>query len=92
VTNHPRRSRARLIECGARLRTVDGIQVIEMVDPNDNSQSRYQYQRHGDIILRRILSRDGSTITDWTALHSAEMAALMAMRGTYHPILDPLGF
>lgn len=92
MTNHPRRSRARLAEFGARLRTVDGVRVVEMRDPNDNSRSRYQYRRVGDAICRRILSADGVTITDWAALTRDEMAALLRVRGSYHPILDPLGF
>jgi hypothetical protein len=92
MTNHPRRARARLAEYGARLRTIDGVRVVEMIDPNDKSRSRYQYQRVGDAILRRILRANGTPLTEWTAMTSDEMAALMRVRGTYHPILDPLGF
>lgn len=92
MTNHPRRSRARLTEYGARLRTIEGVRVVEMIDPNDNSRSRYQYQRHGDTILRRILLSDGTPLTDWTALTRGEMVALADVRGRFHPILDPLGF
>jgi len=92
MTNHPRRSRSRLARYGARLRTIDGKRVVEMVDPNDNGRARYQYQRHNDVVLRRVLSADGTTIvTDWVALTREELAALMRVRGEYHPILDPLG-
>ena len=91
MTNHPRRSRARLAEYGARLRTIDGVRVVEMIDPNDNSRSRYQYRRHNDTVLRRILHADGAPLADWTALTRDEMAALLRVRGAYHPILDPLG-
>lgn len=90
MTNHPRRSRSRLAQYGARLRTIDGQRVVEMVDPDDNS--RYQYQRYNDVVLRRVLAADGKTIvTDWTALMRDELASLMRVRGEYHPILDPLG-
>jgi hypothetical protein len=91
MTNHPRRSRSRLAQYGAKLRTIDGQRVVEMVDPNDNSRSRYQYQRYKDVVLRRVLSAQGETIADWAALTREELAALMHSRGEYHPILDPLG-
>ena len=91
MTNHPRRSRARLAEYGARLRTIDGVRVVEMFDPNDNGRSRYQYQRYKHTVLRRILHADGTPFADWTALTRDEMAALLRARGAYHPILDPLG-
>ena len=91
MTHHPRRSRSRLAQYGARLRTIDGQRVVEMVDPNDSSRSRYQYQRCNDTVLRRVLTADGETITDWTALTAAELAQLVRTRGDYHPILDPLG-
>jgi len=96
VTNHPSRSRARLAEYGARLRTVDEQTVlVEMTDPNDGSMSRYQYRRLDDGIERRILAHDGSPFRDtgspWEPLSRNEIAALRAVRGEYHPILDPLG-
>jgi len=92
MTNHPRRSRSRLAQYGARLRTIDGQRVVEMVNPNDNSRARYQYQRYNDVVLRRVLAADGKTIvTDWTALTRDELASLVRVRGEYHPILDPLG-
>ncbi len=92
MTNHPRRSRSRLAQYGARLRTIDGLKTVELVDPNDNGRARYQYQRYNDVVLRRVLSADGTTIvTDWVALTRDELAALMRVRGEYHPILDPLG-
>lgn len=91
MTHHPRRSRSRLAQYGARLRTIDGQRVVEMVDPNDSSRSRYQYKRCNDTVLRRVLTADGETITDWTALTADELAQLVRTRGDYHPILDPLG-
>jgi hypothetical protein len=92
MTNHPRRSRARLADYGARLRTIDGVTVVEMIDPNDNSRSLYQYRREAATVARRVLSSNGDIITDWIALAPSELAALMSVRGQYHPILDPLGF
>ncbi|MCU0918739.1 MAG: hypothetical protein MUF16_00125 [Burkholderiaceae bacterium] len=91
MTNHPRRSRARLSAYGARLRTIDGQRVVEMIDPNDGSRSRYQYRRHAATISRRVLGSDGSVVSDWVALSLDDLAALMRVRGHYHPILDPLG-
>lgn len=91
MTNHPRRSRARLAEYGARLRTIDGVTVVEMIDPNDGSRSRYQYRREAATVARRVLSSDGVVIADWTPMTLSELAVLMSVRGQYHPILDPLG-
>jgi len=92
MAHHPRHSRARLAQYGARLRTIDGQRIVEMVNPNDNSRARYQYRRYNDVVLRRVLAADGETIiTDWVALTRDELAALMRVRGEYHPILDPLG-
>ena len=91
MTNHPRRSRSRLAQYGARLRTIDGHPTVEMVNPNDNSRSRYQYQRRDGTVWRRVLTADGETITDWTALTADELAQLVRTRGDYHPILGPLG-
>ena len=90
MTNNPRRSRSRLAQYGARLRTIDGQRIVEMVNPNDNSRARYQYRSYNDVVLRRVLAADGETIiTDWTALTADELAQLV--RGDYHPILNPLG-
>lgn len=91
MTNHPRRSRSRLSSYGARLRTVDGQRVVEMINPNDGSRSRYQYRREAETIARRVLGSDGGVVSDWAALSLADLAALMRVRGQYHPILDPLG-
>jgi len=91
MTRHPRRSRSRLAQYGARPRTIDGRRTVEIVDPNDNSRSRHQYQRRNATVWRRVLTADGETITDWTALTADELAQLVRTRGDYHPILDPLG-
>ena len=91
MANHPNRSRARLAQYGARLRTIDGRLTVEMVDPNDNGCSRYQYHRRNGTVWRRVLTADGETITDWTALTADELAQLVRTRGDYHPILGPLG-
>lgn len=93
MTNHPRRSRARLAEYGARLRTIDGRTVVEMIDTNDGSRARYQYRRAGAGIERRVLAPDGTPdIDSGSRWEPVNLAALMAVRGQYHPILDPLGF
>ena len=42
---HPNRSRSRLAQYGARLRTVVGRKVVELVDSNDNARARHQYRR-----------------------------------------------
>lgn len=82
----------RLARYGARLHTIDGARVVEMIDPNDNSRSRHQYQRYNDVLLRRRLQADGTPLTDWTALTREEFGALLRVRGEFHPILDPLEF
>lgn len=92
MTNHPRRSRARLAEYGARLRTIDGATVVEMIDANDNSRSRHQYRRADAGIERRVLDADGTPFIDTgSPWEPVDVTALRAVRGTYHPILDPLG-
>lgn len=91
MTNHPRRSRSRLASYGARLRAIDGRRVVEMIDPNDGSRSRYQYRREAATVARRVLSHDGNIVTDWYPLSEPALSALLSARGQYHPILDPLG-
>ena len=95
MSAHPNRSRSRLAQYGARLRTIDGRKVVEMVDPNDNARHRYQYRRSEDGALeRRVLRSDGSPDADgspWEPYSPEELASLCAMRSQYHPILDPLG-
>lgn len=95
MTAHPNRSRSRLAQYGARLRTVDGRKVVEMIYPNDNARHRYQYRRseNGGLECRALLA-DGSADSEgspWTARLPYEVARMRAMRGEYHPILDPLG-
>jgi hypothetical protein len=81
---------------------MDGMPLVEMVDPNDNARRRFQYRRigiHDPLrgligIQRRVLTRDGSPMDDgspWETYTLEEFAALNAARGQYHPILDPLG-
>jgi hypothetical protein len=92
--NHPNRTRARLARYGAKLRTIDGVTVVEMVDPNDNARRRFQYRRSEAGLQRRILRADGAPLVDgspWEEFAAHELAALYATRGQYHPILDPLG-
>lgn len=96
MTNHPNRGLARLAEYGARKRTIDGATVIEMVDPNDGSSSRHQYRRTSDGGLEhRVLAHDGTPLIDtgspWEAYTDGDLNRLRAVRGRFHPILDPLG-
>ena len=91
MTNHPRRSRSRLALYGAKLRTIEGQRVVEMIDPNDGSSSRYQYRREAATVARRVLDSGGNIVTDWATLPPGDLAALLRVRGQYHPILDPLG-
>lgn len=94
MTNHPNRTRARLARYGAKLRTIDGATIVEMVDPNDNARRRFQYRRSGSGIERRMLRADGSPMMDgspWEEYTAADLASLRAARGQFHPILDPLG-
>lgn len=94
MASHPNRSRGRLARYGAKLRTVDGQTVVEMVDPNDGARARYQYRARGHCIERRVLCADGAPMiggSPWELLTAADVAALHAVRGQYHPILDPLG-
>ena len=94
MTNHPRRSRARLAQYGARLRTIDGQRVVEIVDLNDGALRRFQYRRSAAGLQRRVLRADGTPMMDgsrWEDFSAEEIANLYRARGEYHPILDPLG-
>lgn len=82
--------RARLRAYGARLLSLDGTPTVEMRDPNDRSQARYQYQRQADTLRRRVLGADGAVLVDWTPMTPSERLSLLRARGAYHPILDPL--
>jgi len=83
----------RLREYGGRMIVTDGRATVELRDPNDNSLSRYQYRRTTEGIERRILDAHGRASRDsgspWAP---ADVAAMLRVRGRYHPILDPLGF
>lgn len=95
MIDHPNRSRSRLAQYGARLRTIDGRKTVEMVDPNDNARARYQYRRTEDGGLeRRTLLADGSPDNEgspWIVYTVQQIASMAGQRGQYHPILDPLG-
>jgi hypothetical protein len=86
MTAHPNRSRNRLAQYGARLRTVDGRKVVEMCDPNDGAQRVHQYRRGADGGLERRTPQ-----TEWQLVTAEELARMIGARGDYHPILSPLG-
>lgn len=96
MVNHPRRSK--LAEYGGRIITIDERRTVQLIDPNDNAQRRFQYRRtlDGGGIERRVLRDNGEPFRDtgspWEQMSEDEIARLRMMRGTYHPILDPLGF
>jgi len=84
----------RLQQYGGRMIETDGRPTIELVDPNDNAQQRFQYRRSGDGIERRVLAHDGRAMRDgspWERMTASEVFAMVQIRGQYHPILDPLG-
>lgn len=91
MTNHPTRSRSRLAQYGARLRTIDGLATVEMVDPNDNARARHQYRRTlGGGLEHRMLRADGSLDHDdspWRERTAGEIAAMAAQRGEFHRIV-----
>lgn len=85
---------SQLSEHGGRMIQTDGIDTVELIDPNDNARARYQYRRAGETIERRRLMESGEPYNDgspWTIVSESDLAAMRAMRGKYHPILDPLG-
>lgn len=86
---------SRLSEHGGMMVDTDGRKTVELVDPNDNSRSRYQYRREGESIERRRLTESGEPYRDdgspWTLMSESDLTAMRAIRGEYHPILDPLG-
>ena len=86
----------RLVEYGGKIIMTDGVRTVELRDPNDDGDHRYQYRRTDDGRLeRRVLTSAGRPMTDgspWERLSDAEICGLLSRRGEYHPILDPLGF
>jgi len=84
---------ARLSDYGGRMITTDGTPTVELVDPNDHARRRFQYRRAADGGLeRRVLADDGRPFLDTGWLwEPVDVSALQAVRGSYHPILDPLG-
>ena len=96
MVNHPRRNK--LAAYGGRIITIDERRTVQLVDPNDNAQRRFQFRRTLDDsgIERRVLRDNGEPFIDtgspWQAMTIDEIGSLLANRGEYHPILDPLGF
>ena len=94
MVNHPRRNM--LAEHGGRITETDGRRTVEIRDPNDNAKRRFQYRRSDDGLQRRILRDNGEPFLDtgspWESMTIDEIGSMLANRGEYHPILDPLGF
>ncbi|OFW37670.1 MAG: hypothetical protein A3J29_06255 [Acidobacteria bacterium RIFCSPLOWO2_12_FULL_67_14b] len=88
---------ATLRQYGGRMIMIDERPTVQLIDTNDNARRRFQYRRtlDGTGIERRVLAHDGRPFRDtgspWEPLSWLDIAALEAVRGTYHPILDPLG-
>jgi len=82
----------KLKEYGGRLIEMDDRIGIELIDPNDNAQRRFQYRREGEGLVRRVLQADGRPFEDGSPWEPCDLNVLRGVRGTYHPILDPLGF
>jgi len=81
----------KLKQCGGRLIETGDRIGIELVDPNDNAQRRFQYRREGEGLERRMLQADGRPFDDGSPWEPCDLAAMRAGRGIYHPILDTLG-
>lgn len=88
-------SDARLSQYGGSMIRTDDRPTVEMINPNDNASKRFQYRRSSDGgVEKRVLCDDGTPMRDgspWERLSAADVAAMAAARGEYHPILDPLG-
>lgn len=84
-----------LAEYGGRIIVVDGRETVELVDPNDNAQKRFQYRvNKARNVERRVLCADGEVMDDgspWRELTDRDISYMQHIRGQYHPILDPLG-
>lgn len=94
MVNHPRRNK--LAAYGGRIIETDGRKTVELRDPNDNAQRRFQYRRAGPAsIERRVLTAEGKPFIDtgspWEMMSVDDVAHLHMVRDEYHPILDPLG-
>lgn len=96
MVNHPTRNK--LAAYGGKIVNTDGRKTVQLINANDNAYRRFQYRRTLDDrgIERRVLRDNGKPFLDtgspWETMTIDEIGALMAVRGEYHPILDPLGF
>ena len=86
----------KLAEYGGKLIQTDGRKTVQLVDPNDNARRRFQYRlSENGSIEKRVLRANGKPFLDsgspWETLSVNDVLALQAVRGRWHPILDPLG-
>ena len=83
---------SKLAEYGGRMIQTDGRPTIEMTNPNNNRKRLFQFRRSAEGIERRILQSDGEPMLDGSPWEPCDLLAMRAVRGNFHPILDPLGF
>jgi hypothetical protein len=84
---------AKLRAHGGRMIKIEGQPAVELCGgSNDNARKRFQYRRSGSSIERRVLQHNGRPMVDGSPWEPVDVSALMAVAGTYHPILTPLGF
>jgi hypothetical protein len=83
---------SKLAEYGGRMIQTDGRPTVEMPNPNNDRKRLFQFRRSSEGIERRILESDGELMLDGSPWRSCDLLTMRAVRGNFHPILDPLGF
>jgi hypothetical protein len=83
---------SKLAEYGGRMIQTDGRPTVEMTNPNNDRKRLFQFRRSAEGIERRTLQFDGEPMSDGSPWEPCDLTAMLAVRGNFHPILDPLGF
>jgi hypothetical protein len=83
---------SKLAEYGGRMIQTDGRPTVEITNPNEDRKRLFQFRRTAEGIERRILQSDGEPMLDGSPWEPCDLLAMRAVRGNFHPILDPLGF
>jgi hypothetical protein len=83
---------SKLAEYGGRMIQTDGRTTVEITNPNESRKRLFQFRRSAEGIERRIMQSDGEPMPDGSPWEPCDLLTMLAVRGSFHPVLDPLGF
>jgi hypothetical protein len=83
---------SKLAEYGGRLIQTDGRPTVEIANPNNDRKRLFQFRQSAEGIERRILQSDGEPLLEGSPWKPCDLLTMQAVRGNFHPVLDPLGF